>query len=361
MNKLMKLLCGFIIISLLITGKGITAERRKTGRLGADVSLCTTVGGVFDRSYNEGTWNAMVDINRQYPDMDVNYYTPKEEKESDLYSILEIAAKGDPELIIATSFSFAKPIGIVQYKNPDINYLAVDTVPTDEDGNEDIADNTVAISFSEHESGFLAGYAAVKDGYRNLGFIGGMAFPAVKRFGYGFLYGASEAAKDLGLKNGEISVKYTYAGTFSPSPEIMSLATSWYHGGTEVIFAAAGDGGNSVIKAAEQCGKKFIGVDSDMSKESEVVITSALKDVYSVISQIITDYREGNFEGGVLKNYSAKEHGVGLPMDTSRFRTFDKKQYDEVFQRLVNGEFEMNTEAEYAEDIEVENIIVNVY
>lgn len=360
-NKFIFIFCGVIIFSLLITGKGITAGRRKTDRLGADISLCTTVAGVFDRSYNEGTWKAMVDINQKYPDTTVNYYTPKEERESDLYSILEIAAKGEPKIIIATSINFAKPIGIVQHKNPEINYLVVDAVPSDENGNDDIAKNTLAISFSEHESGFLAGYAAVKDGYRDLGFVGGMANPAVKRFGYGFLYGANEASKDLGLKKGAVNVKYTYSGTFSPSPEIMSLATSWYDGGTEVIFAAAGSGGNSVIKAAEQCGKKFIGVDADMSRESEVVITSALKDIYSVIDQVITDYKEGNFKGGVLKNFSAKEHGVGLPMETSRFRTFDKAQYDEVFNRVVNGEFEMNTQAETPEEIKVENINVKVF
>lgn len=360
-KKQLTILCLIIVLSLLLTGKGITAGKRKSDRLGADISLCTIATGIFDKSYNESTWNTLMDLNGEYPELDINYYTPKEQKDSDLMGILRMASKGDPEIIITSSFQYGRSVGKAQYLYPDINYLFIDSVPIDEYGNEDIAENTIAVSFVEQESGFLAGYAAVKDGYRNLGFVGGMAIPSVRKFGYGFLYGANEAAKDLGLPKGSVEIKYTYVGTFNPSPEIMSLATSWYEGGTEVIFPAAGGGSASVIKAAEQSGKKVIGVDSDMSEESETVITSAMKDVSSVLRQIIIEYMEDDFYGGVNKVFSAKDHGVGLPMETSRFREFDQKQYEEIFQRIVDGEFEMETDVESPEDLKLENVLVNEY
>jgi basic membrane protein A and related proteins len=60
-----------------------------------------------------------------------------------------------------------------------------------------IEDNVHSIFYAEEQVGFLAGYAAVKEGFTKLGFMGGMAVPAVVRFGYGFVQGAEYAAAEL--------------------------------------------------------------------------------------------------------------------------------------------------------------------
>lgn len=358
-NKNLIIVLLIVITPLIITGKGIKAYNKTSDRIGANISLCTNPGGVFDHSYNEGTWVAMKEIGKEL-DLDVNYYTPKEDKTSNYISIMNTAAKGNPDMIIATSFTQSEAVGVEQRKHPDIKYVTIDTSPVDENGNADIADNTVAVFFSEHESGFLAGYSSVMDGFRNLGFIGGMAIPSVKKFGYGFAYGANQAAKDLGLYPGDVRIKYTYTGSFSPSPEMMALAVSWYSADTEVIFSCAGMAATSVIKAAEQLDKKVIGVDSDMSAVSDVIITSALKDVGSAVKSIIRDYAEGKLEPGI-KNFSAKEHGVGLPMETSRFRTFSQKEYEELLSHLAAEEYEMDTEALSVEDLGLEFVDCKMY
>ena len=41
---------------------------------------------------------------------------------------------------------------------------------------------------------------------------------------------------------------YTYTGTFSESPDIKSKASSWYAGGTEVIFSCGGQICNYISK-----------------------------------------------------------------------------------------------------------------
>ena len=78
-------------------------------------------------------------------------------------------------------------------------------------GTDSIPSNCYCITFKEEQAGYLAGYAVVKDGYTKLGFLGGMAVPAVIRYGYGYVQGADAAAKELGTN---IDINYFYGGQF---------------------------------------------------------------------------------------------------------------------------------------------------
>src|SRR5690606_31217205 len=139
--------------------------------------------------------------------------------------------------------------------------------------------NTVNILFQEEQPGFLAGYAAVAEGFTNLGFMGGMAVPAVKKFGIGYVAGAFYAAHELNKTITFDANRYEYLGNFDNDPAHTNRAAGWYDAGVEVIFAAAGGAGNAVMAAAEQKNKKVIGVDIDQSGESTTVISSAMKDL----------------------------------------------------------------------------------
>jgi len=165
-----------------------------------------------------------------------------------------------------------------------------------------------------------------------------MAVPAVVRFGYGFVQGAEYAALELGLAPGSVTINYNYTGGFSATPEVKSLAASWYNSGVEVIFGCGGALGNSVMAAAEETGKAMIGVDVDQSVESSSVITSAMKRLqYSVYSSVVAAY-EGRFPGGETKVFDATNEGVGLPMETSKFRNFSQTHYDAIYQKLADNE-----------------------
>ena len=214
----------------------------------------------------------------------------------------------------------------------------IDSIPRSPAGSVyKTGNNTLSILYAEDQAGFLAGYAAVTDGYRQLGFIGGMAVSSVIRFGYGFVQGAEFAAVQLGLAPGAVNIKYHYTGDFIASPQTQSLAASWYSSGTELIFACGGALGSSVMKAAEQAGKKVIGVDVDQSKESSSVITSAMKGLQSSVYTSITNFYAGRFPGGQTQVFSAANNGVGLPMETSGFKTFSRNDYHSIFQKLVSG------------------------
>lgn len=237
----------------------------------------------------------------------------------------------------------------------------LDGAPTDLDGTSEITDNTVSFTYAEEEAGFLAGYAAVNDGYRKLGFMGGVAMPAVVRFGYGFVQGAEYAANELGLQPGDVTVDYTYVGTFDATPDIAVKASTWYTNGTEVIFACGGSIGNSVMSAAEQAGKKVIGVDIDQSSESETVITSATKNIEKTVYDVIEEFYNETVETGTSKVLDATTESVLLPMETSRFENFTQDQYDSIYEKLVNKSIEIknDTDAESADDIATEIVTVN--
>jgi basic membrane protein A len=168
-----------------------------------------------------------------------------------------------------------------------------------------------------------------------MGFMGGMAVPAVVRFGYGFLQGAEYAAAKLGID--EITVNYHYTGDFIATPQVQALAAAWYQTGVEVIFACGGGLGASVMAAADDAGKAVIGVDIDQSHQSASVITSAMKGLRESVYACIEDFYNGNFPGGEVLVFDAANDGVGLPMATSKFTTFTQAQYDAIFAELVAG------------------------
>ena len=196
------------------------------------------------------------------------------------------------------------------------------------------ADNTVGILFSEEQVGYLAGYAAVKDGNTKLGFLGGQAVPAVVRYGYGYVQGANDAAAEAGKT---VDMMYYYTGGFAATPEAQALAAGWYQSGTEIVFGCGGSVGNSAMAAAEQNNGKVIGVDVDQSGESATVVSSAMKGLASAVQQMLDAYVAGSFPGGQNLTLGAAEGAVELPMATSKWASFSQADYDALFAKLSDG------------------------
>ncbi|MCL2214713.1 MAG: BMP family ABC transporter substrate-binding protein [Treponema sp.] len=306
-----------------------------------ELAFITDIGSIDDGSFNQGSWEGVVRFGTEYG-ISYKHYQSEHQSNDARLSAIDNAVKGGAKLIIASGYLFEVPIHRAQDIYPFIRFILIDSIPNN--GNMaggrpsyKTGDNTVSVLYAEDQAGFLAGYAAVADGYRQLGFIGGVANSSVIRFGYGFIQGAEYAAQELGLTPGSIAINYHYSGQFTATPQIQSLAASWYNTGVEVIFACGGAVGSSVMAAAEQTGGKVIGVDIDQSGESAAVITSAMKMLQSSVYDSIAAFYSGRFPGGQTLVFHAANNGVGLPMDTSRFRTFNKTGYDSIYRRLSNG------------------------
>ncbi len=321
-----------------------------------DLALITDIGTIDDKSFNQGAWEGVVAY-AEANNVTHKYYKPTEKSTDAYLAAIDLAVNAGAKTIVTPGFLFEEPIYIAQDIYPEVNFILLDGEPH----SADYADyrtekNVMPILYAEQEAGFLAGYAVVKAGYTKLGFMGGMAVPAVIRYGYGFVQGAEKAAEELGIS--EITMNYHYTGGFDATPEAQTLAASWYNDGVEVIFGCGGAVGNSVMAAAEAAGKFVVGVDVDQSSESETVITSAMKGLSASVEAAIASIYAGEFKGGETAVFSAANNGVQLPMETSKLNDFDQVAYDELFAKIVSGEYVIN--ADTAADVTTLGTIVKV-
>ena len=292
-------------------------------------------GTIDDKSFNQGAWEGVVAYATEN-NITHKYYQTTEDTVDGFLNTIDLAVRNGAKIVVAPGYVFEPAIFKAQDLYPDVHFVLLDGVP--QDGNYEefrTEKNVSAVSYAEEEAGFLVGYAAVKEGYRKLGFIGGMAVPAVIKYGYGYIQGAEYAANELGLQPGDIEVKYTYVGNFEASPENQTLAASWYQGGTEIIFSCGGPVGFSVMAAAEQYDTKVIGVDSDQSADSETVITSAMKMLKNSVYQMLDLFYTDKFPGGETTLLDVTSDGVGLAMENARFTKFTQSDYDSIYGMLV--------------------------
>lgn len=357
-----KLLCVLLSMTL---GLGLVAcssgdDSSSKDSEGKEIAMITDLGTIDDKSFNQGTWEG-IKAYAEENNITHEYYKPTEQSTDAYLAAIELAVQGGAKVVVTPGYLFEEPIYIAQDKYPDVNFILIDGNPHDADYKDyKTAKNTVGIVFAEEQSGYLAGYAAVKDGYTKLGFMGGLAVPAVIRFGYGFAQGADAAAKELGID--KVDLKYHYTGGFDATPEVQTLASSWYTDGTEVIFACGGAVGNSVMSAAEAIdGKKVIGVDVDQSSESDTVITSAMKGLSEAVSQTLDQYYNDKFPGGESLVLGADKDGVKLPMDTSKFEKFTQADYDKVYKELVDGKVKLEKDdVKEATDLKLDVVTISV-
>lgn len=306
---------------------------------GFELALVTDLGTIDDKSFNQGAWEGLTKYAEENG-ISYKYYQPQEGTTDSYLETIGLAVEGGAKLVVCPGFLFEEPVYLAQDQFADTHFILLDGEPHSGDYSEyRTNDNVMPILFQEDQAGFLAGYAAVKDGNTKLGFMGGMAVPAVIRFGYGFIEGAEAAAAELGITG--VEVMYNYTGAFAATPEAQSMAASWYQNGTEVIFGCGGAVGNSVMAAAQEKGAKVIGVDVDQSFESETVITSAMKLLSNSVYDGVKAFYDGSFPGGKTSVFTVENNGVGLPMETSKFGTFTQEDYDAVYKKLVAKEFEL--------------------
>lgn len=333
MKKLLAIMSAMLLAASLLAGCGgapAAGSGAGTGSGGYELALVTDIGTIDDKSFNQGSWEGLVKYAEE-KGISHQYYKPTEKSTDAYLSAIDLAVKGGAKIIVCPGFLFVEPVNIAMETYPEVQFIAIDCVLTEP------TENAIGITYAEDQVGFLAGYAAVKDGMTNLGYMGGMAVPAVQKYGYGFLQGAEYAAQEMGLGEGAITVKYHYTGGFDATPEAKAMAASWYKEGAEVIFAAGGAVGNSVMAAAEEAGAKVIGVDVDQSGESNTVITSAMKGLGASVYDTIAAIYDGTFTGGTNVTLDAAQGGVSLAMDTAKFDTFTQEDYDKLFAALSNN------------------------
>ncbi len=345
MKRILGLTLAIMLVVMSLAGCGQTGGSSS----GHEIALITDKGNIDDKSFNQGSWEGVVEFAKAN-NISHTYIKPEEASDDGYLAAIDLAVQGGAKVIVTPGFLFEVPIYQAQTKYPDVKFILLDGAPHNADYSDFLTkDNVASIVYAEEQSGYLAGYAAVMDGMTNLGFMGGMAVPAVQAFGYGYLQGAEDAASALGLGNGAIKATYHYTGNFEETDTNKATAKTMYQEGAQVIFACGGSVGKSVMSAASEAGSKVIGVDVDQRYDSDTVITSAVKGLAASVIQVLDSiYKSNSWAnfGGTTTSFNAANDGVGLPTIVigeangnafDRFTSFDKADYDELFAKLVDG------------------------
>ena len=299
------------------------------------VAFITDVGQLKDKSFNQGTYDG-VKLFAAANGKSYKYYQPaggNEATDDDRIDAMKLACENGAEVVVAAGFMQEGALKAAAEAYPNVNFVFIDGYPIG-------FDNVAGIAFQEEQSGYLAGYATVMEGYTKLGFTGGGGGtnPACQRFGYGFVQGAEAAAAAKGVKV-EVNYSWLYGSTFSASPELQTMATGWYANGTEVIFACGGSMFQSVASAASAEDGKVVGVDVDQSGDSPAVITSAMKGLADATVWAINKHYAGEWAeiGGAATSLGAADNAVCLPTATWSLTGWTVEEYEALYADIVAG------------------------
>ena len=333
------------------------------------VAMITDYGDITDQSFNQTTYEACKEY-CEANDLEFSYYKPAGDSTADRVAMIEMAIDDGFNILVMPGYAFAGAIVEAAAEYPEVKFVALDVAKGDllEAGvgaageaydynpdNWDLAkyvdmSNVYCMVYQEELCGYMAGYAAVKLGYTQLGFLGGMAVPAVVRYGYGFVQGADAAAAELGT---EIGIKYAYANQFFGDADITAAMDTWYGAGTEIVFACGGGVYTSAAEAAAKVDGKVIGVDTDQSGIIDggygegMTVTSAMKGLAAstksalstIIEQDAWDTIAGKIDTlGLVSGDDPEANFVQIPMESTQWSDgFTKDDYAALVAAMFDG------------------------
>ena len=273
------------------------------------VAMITDYGDITDQSFNQTTYEACKEF-CEANGVKFNYFKPAGDNTADRVAMIEKAIDEGYNVIVMPGYAFGEAIKETAESNSDTTFIALDVGAGDLGEDYVVPANLYCAVYQEELCGYMAGYAAVKLGYTKLGFLGGMAVPAVVRYGYGYVQGVDAAAKELDIT---VDLKYAYGNQFSGDADITAAMDTWYQGGTEIVFACGGGIYTSAAEAAAKVGGKVIGVDVDQkgiidgSYGEGMTVTSAMKGLAPTVKHLLSEVLAGNFA-----NYGGKIDTLGL-------------------------------------------------
>lgn len=378
MKKVLSIVLALcLVISLCACSKGGDAKSGDTktdDKSAYKVAMITDYGDITDQSFNQTTYEACKAFCDKYG-VQFNYYKPAGDSTAERVAKVESAIDEGYNVIVMPGYAFGGTIVETSSKYPDVKFIALDVAAGDileagvpakggsYDYNPDnwnvkdyyYSDNVYCAVYQEELCGYMAGYAAVKLGYTKLGFLGGMAVPAVMRYGYGYVQGVDAAAKDMGIT---VDVKYAYGNQFFGDADITAAMDTWYAAGTEIVFACGGGIFQSAGEAAAKVGAKVIGVDVDQKGTIDgmygagMTVTSAMKGLYpttfNALDDIINNNKWDSYKGKIatlgLIGADPEANYVQIPMESTQWGSFTKDDYKAMVKGMFEGTIKVSND-----------------
>ena len=388
MKKILALLLAIVMVLGLFAGcssddaeettnGGNDAVVESTEDQGSDVeteyrvAMVTDYGDITDQSFNQTTYEAC----KEYCEangVDYTYYKPNGDSTAERVAMIEMAIMDGYNIVVLPGYAFGEAIVEVAEMYPEVKFIALDVA--DGEGGFTATENVYSAVYQEELSGYMAGYAAVMLGYKHLGYLGGMAVPAVQRFGYGYLQGINDAAAELGNTD-EIVVEYIYGNQFWGDADITAVMDTWYGTmGVEVVFACGGGIYTSAAEAAAKVGGKVIGVDVDQAAIIDnmygegMTVTSAMKGLAATVKYTLADVIEnGNWAAyankietlGLVSGTDPEANYVQIPMASTQWSdAFSQGDYKALVAAIYNGTIEVSNAIDAMPEVD---FVLNTY
>ena len=364
MKKFLALMLALVmVLSLAACGgeKAPTTEPETEGgeevvEVAMKVAMITDYGDITDQSFNQTTYEAAKAWS-EANGVEFNYFKPASDSDDDRVAMIEKAIDEGFNVIVMPGYAFAAAIAATAPEYSDVTFVALDVSEYDltSAGLATLPANLYSAVYQEELAGYMAGYAAVKLGYTKLGFLGGMAVPAVQRYGYGFVQGADAAAAADGKT--DVAIKYAYGNQFYGDADITAAMDTWYADGIEVVFACGGGIFTSAGEAAAKVeGAKVIGVDVDQAATIDglygegMTVTSAMKGLAATVNTLLTQVKDGSFQGGRVENLGlvsadVEANYVQLPVASTQWNdTFAQADYEALVASMFAGDITVDND-----------------
>ncbi len=360
MKKFLALLLALVMsLSLVACGGGsdtttdesTDAEGDTSENATYQVAMITDYGDITDQSFNQTTYEACQEF-CDAEGLQFEYYKPQGDSTPERVAMVDAAIADGYNVIVMPGYAFAETIKETAELYPDVTFIALDVAQGDLGEDYTVPSNVYCAVYQEELCGYMAGYAAVKLGYTHLGVLGGMAVPAVQRFGYGFVQGADAAAVELGIAD-QVVMEYAYGNQFFGDADITAYMDNWYQTlGVQVVFASGGGIYTSAAEAAAKVGGKLIGVDVDQSANINtygegMCVTSAMKGLAETVKHMLSEVVAGNFANyggkietlGLVNGDDPTANYVQLPMETTQWGDgFTQDDYKALVKAMYDGE-----------------------
>lgn len=365
MKKFLALMLALVmVLSLAACGGNTNTETTEPATEGGEevaevamkVAMITDYGDITDQSFNQTTYEAAKAWSGANG-VEFNYFKPASDSDDDRVAMIEKAIDEGFNVIVMPGYAFAAAIAKTAPEYSDVTFVALDVSEYDltSAGLETLPANLYSAVYQEELAGYMAGYAAVKLGYTKLGFLGGMAVPAVQRYGYGFVQGADAAAAADGKT--DVAIKYAYGNQFYGDADITAAMDTWYADGIEVVFACGGGIFTSAGEAAAKVeGAKVIGVDVDQAATIDglygegMTVTSAMKGLAATVNTLLTQIKDGSFQGGRVENLGlvsadVEANYVQLPVASTQWNdTFTQADYEALVASMFAGDITVDND-----------------
>ena len=335
-----------VLLVLAVAFTAFANGATETAKAEMKVAMVTDYGDITDQSFNQTTYEACKAFG-EANNVQFTYYKPAGDSDAERIASIEKAIDDGFNVIVTPGYAFAGAVKATSVENADVKFITLD-IGAGDWGDFTLPANVYAAVYAEQYCGYMAGYAAVKLGYTKLGFLGGMAVPAVVRYGYGFAQGADAAAVELGKT---LEMKYIYGNQFFGDADITAVMDTWYAAGTEVVFACGGGIWTSAAEAAVKYKAKVIGVDVDQAPIIDgqfgkgITVTSAMKGLYQTTYDTLTDVvlngnwakYSGKLETLGLVSSDPDKNYVGIPASTQFNASFTEKDLADLCDKLYKG------------------------